>query len=62
MTAAANILHGDGWSLAGDSVGTTETAVCAFHGGLSNRRDLCETFGLSPETTASDLILYIYNQ
>ena len=62
MTAVANFLHGDGWSLAGDSVSSTESAVCAFHGGLSNRRDLCETFGLPPETTAPELILYIYNQ
>ncbi|MBR5025790.1 MAG: hypothetical protein IKX48_12035, partial [Victivallales bacterium] len=62
ITAAANILHGDGWSLAGDSVGSTESAVCAFHGALSNRRDLCETFGLPSETTAPELILYIYNQ
>ena len=61
MTSAA-MLHGDGWSLAGDSTCTAKTAICAFHGGLSNRRELCDKFGIPLETTAPSLVLHIYTQ
>ena len=62
LKTTAAMLHGDGWNIAGDSIQTAGTAVCAFHGGLSNCRDLCETLGLPPETSAPAVILHLYSQ
>ena len=60
LTADSHASHGDGWSLVGNSTAIMGSAICAFHGGLSNRRDLCETLGLPPETSAPAIVLHLY--
>ncbi|MBP5673693.1 MAG: hypothetical protein J6X49_14995 [Victivallales bacterium] len=56
----SNALCGDGWRIEGDSVASSEYAVCAFHGFLTNRRDLCDSLGLPLDTAAPQVILRLH--
>ena len=58
LQEAGDSHHGNGWGMAGDSIAATEGAVCAFHGVLTNRRDLCQEAGLPEDTSPQQLILH----
>lgn len=58
LQEAGDSRHGDGWGMAGDSIAATEGVVCAFHGVLTNRRDLCQEAGLPENTSPQQLILH----
>ena len=44
----------------GDSLAVSENAVCAFHGVLTNRRELCHEFNLPEDTSPQQLMLNIH--
>ncbi len=52
--------HGEGWAMFGDSLAVSENAVCAFHGVLTNRRELCHEFNLPEDTSPQQLMLNIH--
>ena len=58
LQEAGDSRHGDGWGMAGDSIAAAEGVVCAFHGVLTNRRDLCQEAGLPENTSPQQLILH----
>ena len=58
--SSSNCLHGDGWHIEGDSVAFIGNVVCAFQGLLTNQRELCDSLGIPPDTSAPQLILYLY--
>ncbi len=60
LQEAGESRQGDGWGMAGDSLAIAESAVCAFHGFLANRRDLCHQYNLSEDTSPQQLILYAH--
>ncbi len=60
LPEAGDNRHGDGWAVVGDSLAVIDDTICAFHGTLTNRRDLCQDHGLPEDTPPQQVILHIH--
>ena len=60
LPEAGDNRHGNGWAVVGDSLAVIDDTICAFHGTLTNRRDLCQDHGLPEDTSPQQVILHIH--